>query len=100
LDPALVGEVLDVLRALKAEGMTMVLATHEMAFAREAADKVCFLDEGRILEEGPPSAIFAAPREDRTRGFLARVLCRRPAWRSACGCAGRVPRFAGKSRGR
>jgi polar amino acid transport system ATP-binding protein len=74
LDPALVGEVLDVLRALKAEGMTMVLATHEMAFAREAADKVCFLDEGRILEEGPPSAIFAAPREDRTRGFLARVL--------------------------
>jgi|SRR5690606_20716141 len=74
LDPALVGEVLDVLRALKAEGMTMVLATHEMAFAREAADKVCFLDEGRILEEGPPSAIFGAPREDRTRGFLARVL--------------------------
>ncbi|KAB2881991.1 MAG: amino acid ABC transporter ATP-binding protein [Albidovulum sp.] len=74
LDPALVGEVLDVLRALKAEGMTMVLATHEMAFAREAADKICFLDEGRILEEGPPSAIFGAPREDRTRGFLARVL--------------------------
>ncbi len=74
LDPALVGEVLDVLRALKAEGMTMVLATHEMAFAREAADKVCFLDDGRILEEGPPSAIFSAPREDRTRAFLARVL--------------------------
>ncbi len=74
LDPALVGEVLDVLRALKAEGMTMVLATHEMAFAREAADKVCFLDEGRIAEEGPPSAIFGAPREDRTRAFLARVL--------------------------
>lgn len=74
LDPALVGEVLDVLRALKAEGMTMVLATHEMAFAREAADKVCFLAEGRILEEGPPSQILSAPREDRTRAFLARVL--------------------------
>ncbi len=74
LDPALVGEVLDVLRALKAEGMTMVLATHEMAFAREAADKVCFLDEGRIAEEGPPAAIFARPREARTRAFLSRVL--------------------------
>ncbi|WP_413872627.1 amino acid ABC transporter ATP-binding protein [Albidovulum sp.] len=74
LDPALVGEVLDVLRALKAEGMTMVLATHEMAFAREAADKICFLDEGRIAEEGPPAAIFASPREERTRAFLSRVL--------------------------
>ncbi len=74
LDPALVGEVLDVLRALKAEGMTMVLATHEMAFAREAADKVCFLDEGRIAEEGPPATIFARPREARTRAFLSRVL--------------------------
>ncbi len=74
LDPELVGEVLDVLRALKAEGMTMVLATHEMAFAREAADKVCFLDAGRIVEEGPPAEIFSAPREARTRAFLARVL--------------------------
>lgn len=74
LDPALVGEVLDVLRALKAEGMTMVLATHEMAFAREAADKVCFLDGGEIAEEGPPAAIFASPREERTRAFLSRVL--------------------------
>jgi polar amino acid transport system ATP-binding protein len=74
LDPALVGEVLDVLRSLKAEGMTMVLATHEMAFAREAADKICFLDEGRIAEEGPPAAIFASPREERTRAFLSRVL--------------------------
>ncbi|MCB2115449.1 MAG: amino acid ABC transporter ATP-binding protein [Rhodobacteraceae bacterium] len=74
LDPALVGEVLDVLRALKAEGMTMVIATHEMAFARDAADKVCFLYEGRILEEGPPAEIFSAPRDERTRAFLARVL--------------------------
>ncbi|XBC65515.1 amino acid ABC transporter ATP-binding protein [Defluviimonas sp. SAOS-178_SWC] len=74
LDPELVGEVLDVLRRLKAEGMTMVLATHEMAFAREVADKVCFLDAGRIVEEGSPAEIFSAPREARTRAFLARVL--------------------------
>ena len=74
LDPELVGEVLDVLRTLKAEGMTMILATHEMAFAREAADKVCFLDAGRIVEEGPAAEIFSSPREARTRAFLARVL--------------------------
>jgi polar amino acid transport system ATP-binding protein len=74
LDPELVGEVLDVLRALRAEGMTMVLATHEMAFAREAADKVCFLDGGRIVEEGPPGRLFSAPREARTRAFLERVI--------------------------
>ena len=74
LDPELVGEVLDVLRRLHAEGMTMILATHEMGFARELADKVCFLDQGLILEEGPPSEIFTAPRHDRTRGFLSRVL--------------------------
>lgn len=74
LDPELVGEVLDVLRQLKSEGMTMILATHEMGFAREAADKVCFLDEGRILEEGPPAQLFGAPRAARTREFLSRVL--------------------------
>ncbi|MEM1065448.1 MAG: amino acid ABC transporter ATP-binding protein [Pseudomonadota bacterium] len=74
LDPELVGEVLDVLRDLRGQGMTMVLATHEMGFARELADKVCFLDEGRILEEGPPEALFAAPREARTKAFLSRVL--------------------------
>lgn len=74
LDPELVGEVLDVLRDLRLQGMTMVLATHEMGFARELADKVCFLDEGRILEEGPPEALFAAPREARTQAFLSRVL--------------------------
>ena len=74
LDPELVGEVLDVVRNLKAEGMTMILATHEMAFAREAADKVCFLDQGRILEEGPPQQLFHQPREARTREFLKRVL--------------------------
>lgn len=74
LDPELVGEVLDVLRQLRAEGMTMILATHEMAFAREVADSVCFLDAGRILEQGPPDTFFTAPKEARTRAFLSRVL--------------------------
>jgi polar amino acid transport system ATP-binding protein len=74
LDPELVGEVLDAVRELKAAGMTMIMATHEMGFAREAADKVCFLDRGVILEEGPPEAIFSTPGKDRTREFLRRVL--------------------------
>lgn len=74
LDPELVGEVLDVLRQLRAEGMTMVLATHEMGFARELADQVCFLDQGRILEQGPPDRLFGAPQQERTRAFLSRVL--------------------------
>jgi polar amino acid transport system ATP-binding protein len=73
LDPELVGEVLDVVRGLKEEGMTMLFATHEMAFAREISDRVCFLDRGQILEEGPPAQIFGAPREERTRAFLQRV---------------------------
>ena len=74
LDPELVGEVLDILRALRTDGMTMVLATHEMQFAREAADRVCFMDGGRVVEEGPPDVIFSAPGHERTRAFLARVL--------------------------
>jgi polar amino acid transport system ATP-binding protein len=74
LDPELVGDVLTLVRELAAEGTTMVLATHEMAFAREVATKVCFLDEGRILEQGPPAEIFTDPREERTRQFLQRVL--------------------------
>jgi polar amino acid transport system ATP-binding protein len=74
LDPELVGEVLDVLRQLRGEGMTMVLATHEMKFAADLADKICFLDAGRIAEQGPPSQIFEAPQKARTRAFLARVL--------------------------
>ncbi|SDC38481.1 amino acid ABC transporter ATP-binding protein [Nocardioides lianchengensis] len=74
LDPELVGEVLEIVRAEAAAGMTMVLATHEMAFAREVATKVCFLDQGRILEQGPPAEIFSDPREERTRQFLRRVL--------------------------
>lgn len=74
LDPQLVGEVLAVLHLLKASGMTMVLATHEMNFAREAADKVCFLKDGHIIEEGPPEVVFEAPTKAETREFLARVL--------------------------
>jgi polar amino acid transport system ATP-binding protein len=74
LDPELVGEVLDVVRDLKADGMTMLIATHEMAFAREISDRVCFLHQGRILEEGPPPQIFGSPREPRTQEFLQRVI--------------------------
>ena len=74
LDPELVGEVLDIVRDLAAAGTTMVLATHEMAFARDVATKVCFLDNGSILEQGPPAEIFAAPSHERTRQFLRRVL--------------------------
>jgi polar amino acid transport system ATP-binding protein len=74
LDPQLVSDVLALVRELADSGMTMILATHEMGFAREVADKVCFLDGGRILEEGPPAQIFGDPREPRTRQFLARVL--------------------------
>ena len=74
LDPELVGEVLEIVRAEAEAGMTMLLATHEMAFAREVATSVCFLDQGRILEQGPPDEIFSAPREPRTREFLRRVL--------------------------
>jgi polar amino acid transport system ATP-binding protein len=74
LDPELVAEVLDVIRGLAAAGMTMLIATHEMGFARDIADRVCFLDAGAILEEGPPAAIFGDPRQPRTRQFLDRVI--------------------------
>jgi polar amino acid transport system ATP-binding protein len=74
LDPELVAEVLEVIRELAAGGMTMVIATHEMGFARDIADRVCFLDDGLILEQGPPSQMFSAPREERTQRFLQRVI--------------------------
>jgi polar amino acid transport system ATP-binding protein len=74
LDPELVGEVLDVIRGLKADGMTMLFATHEMTFAREISDRVCFLHKGQILEQGPPEQIFGDPQEQRTREFLQRVI--------------------------
>ena len=74
LDPQLIGEVLELVRELAASGMTMIIATHEMSFAREVAEKVCFLDAGVIHEEGTPEQIFSSPREERTREFLARTL--------------------------
>jgi polar amino acid transport system ATP-binding protein len=74
LDPELVAEVLDVIRELAAGGMTMVIATHEMGFARDIANRVCFLDQGRILEQGPPAQIFADPAQARTRQFLTRII--------------------------
>ena len=74
LDPLLVGEVLDAVRELKEEGLTLVMATHEMGFAREAADRVCFLDGGVVLEEGTPEQVLVAPHEQRTREYLARFL--------------------------
>ena len=74
LDPELVAEVLEVIRELAAGGMTMLIATHEMGFARDIADRICFLDEGMILEEGPPEQILTAPREPRTQQFLQRII--------------------------
>ncbi len=74
LDPELVSEVLNIVRDLAAQGMTMLLATHEMGFAREVASKVCFLHEGVVHEEGPPEQIFGSPTQERTRGFLKRII--------------------------
>jgi polar amino acid transport system ATP-binding protein len=74
LDPELVGDVLGVMRLLAQEGMTMMVVTHEMSFAREVADRVLFMDDGVILEEGPPERVVAAPSHERTRTFLARLL--------------------------
>jgi polar amino acid transport system ATP-binding protein len=74
LDPELVAEVLSVIKELADEGMTMLIATHEMSFARDIAKRVCFLDEGRILEEGPPERIFTSPEHPRTRQFLQRII--------------------------
>ena len=74
LDPLLVGEVLEAVRELKLSGLTLLMATHEMGFAREVADKVCFLKDGIVLEQGTPEVIFSAPEREETREFLARVL--------------------------
>jgi polar amino acid transport system ATP-binding protein len=74
LDPELVGEVLSVIRGLAERGLTMVLATHEMGFARDVANRVCFLNEGQVLEQGPPSELFGSPTKERTQQFLARVI--------------------------
>jgi len=74
LDPELVAEVLDVIRELAAAGMTMIIATHEMGFARDIARRVCFLEEGQIIEDAPPAELFASPRDERTRRFLGRIV--------------------------
>jgi polar amino acid transport system ATP-binding protein len=74
LDPELVGEVLDAMRGLARDGMTMIVVTHEMGFAREVADTVVFMDEGVVVESGPPGTVLATPREERTRAFLSKVL--------------------------
>ncbi|SKA85894.1 amino acid ABC transporter ATP-binding protein, PAAT family [Clostridium sp. USBA 49] len=74
LDPEMVGEVLDVMKELASEGMTMVVVTHEMGFAKEVGDRVIFMDEGKILEQGTPDEIFKSPKEDRTKDFLRKVL--------------------------
>jgi polar amino acid transport system ATP-binding protein len=73
LDPELVGEVLELVRELRGDGMTMLIATHEMSFARRVADRVCFLDHGRILESGPPEKVFDDPESERTKQFLRRI---------------------------
>jgi ABC-type polar amino acid transport system ATPase subunit len=74
LDPELVGEVLEVMKALAEEGMTMVVVTHEMGFAKEVADRVLFMDQGHIMEEGRPETIFSNPKHERTQSFLRKVL--------------------------
>ncbi len=74
LDPELVGEVLDVMKALARDGMTMVVVTHEMGFAREVADRVVMMDQGRIIESAPPEQFFSAPSHERTRQFLSKIL--------------------------
>jgi len=74
LDPELVGEVLSVMKNLAEEGMTMVVVTHEMGFAREVADRVFFMDQGIIMEEGKPEQIFSAPKNERTQSFLRKVI--------------------------
>jgi polar amino acid transport system ATP-binding protein len=74
LDPELVGEVLDVIRELAAGGMTMLLATHEMGFARDIANRVCFLADGMIVEDAPPAVLFTDPKDERTRRFLRRIV--------------------------
>ena len=74
LDPEMVGEVLNVMKNLAENGMTMVIVTHEMGFAREVADRVLFIDEGNILEQGTPAELFGDPQHDRTKNFLSKVL--------------------------
>ena len=74
LDPEMVGEVLDVMKSLAESGMTMIIVTHEMGFAREVASRVMFMDDGLVLEDGSPEQVFNNPQNERTRGFLSKIL--------------------------
>ena len=74
LDPEMIGEVLEVMKELAREGMTMIVVSHEMGFAREVADRVVFVDDGQIVEEGEPDVVFSRPREERTQAFLSKIL--------------------------
>jgi ABC-type polar amino acid transport system ATPase subunit len=74
LDPEMIGEVLDVMKELAREGMTMVVVSHEMGFAREVADRVVFIDDGQVVEEGVPDTLFANPQHERTQAFLSKIL--------------------------
>ena len=74
LDPEMIGEVLEVMKELAREGMTMIVVSHEMGFAREVADRIVMMDDGRIVEEAPPAQFFSAPAQERTRAFLARII--------------------------
>ena len=74
LDPEMVGEVLNVMKKLAEEGMTMVIVTHEMGFAREVADRVLFIDQGVVMEQGTPEELFGSPKNERTKSFLSKVL--------------------------
>ena len=74
LDPEMINEVLDVMKSLAREGMTMVCVTHEMGFAREVADRVIFMDEGQLIEEAPPATFFSQPKSERTKAFLSKIL--------------------------
>jgi ABC-type polar amino acid transport system ATPase subunit len=74
LDPEMIGEVLEVMRELAEEGMTMIVVTHEMGFAREVADRVVMMDEGRVVEQGTPEQLFGDARSERTRAFLSKIL--------------------------
>jgi ABC-type polar amino acid transport system ATPase subunit len=74
LDPEMIGEVLEVMKRLASDGMTMIVVSHEMGFAREAADRVVMMDEGEIVEEGPPDTVFGRPQHERTRAFLSKIL--------------------------
>lgn len=98
LDPEMVGEVLDVMASLAREGMTMVVVTHEMGFARKVADRVVFMADGKIVEESDPQSFFTAPKSDRAKDFLSKILTRQASWRRRGALPLSPPRPARRSR--